>query len=425
MTLSFRDNELTISLNRKGLDRYTKISFPVTYGVFSEIETDEHICQFNLNGEISRIRSKSSHWPHPSEWLKRTAGNDWVYYSTGGYTGVFEAIGEYYLPNLPYPTNTLFGGNPFGEKAVLETRNGWHDKLCEKIADLSQFPVPVRRFLETVLENSNEKLACKAQQLIDTIGGRVTVLPPDTRHVDYNVIPVRISRGCLYHCSFCRVKTRKGFSLLSESAIKTQIQKLKHLYDKNLVNYNALSLGEHDALNCPADMIAWAAGQAYAGFDFARSYMKGSALFLFGSVDSLLRKNEADFNRLAALPYFVSVNIGLESACQRTLDVLGKPLTTEKIEAAWQKINQVNDRYPNLEITSNFVLDLDTDTLPPTHIPSVLDLVNTNRGKIKNKGLVYFSPLTFNRPSRQALFRFKQLKRQIEKPSFLYIIQRL
>ena len=122
----FENKKLKLSLNKKGCTKYTKISFPVKYGIYSEIETEDFIFQFNLNNEIIRAKSKAYAWLNPSEWLKRTIGNDWIYYSTGGYSGVFEAIGEYYLPNFQYLTNSLIGGKPFKEPLVNNIVTNWH-----------------------------------------------------------------------------------------------------------------------------------------------------------------------------------------------------------------------------------------------------------------------------------------------------------
>lgn len=82
----------------------------------------------------------------PHEWLKRTKGNDWVYYSTGGYAGVFEAIGEYYLPNFAYPPNNLLGGQPFCENTISGLTNSWYQRLTELSEGLGNAPEPVRHF---------------------------------------------------------------------------------------------------------------------------------------------------------------------------------------------------------------------------------------------------------------------------------------
>jgi len=41
-------DDTIISVNRKGADDYTKVSFPVRYGTYTEIKTPDYIFQFNL-----------------------------------------------------------------------------------------------------------------------------------------------------------------------------------------------------------------------------------------------------------------------------------------------------------------------------------------------------------------------------------------
>ncbi|MCP4021454.1 MAG: radical SAM domain-containing protein, partial [Desulfobacteraceae bacterium] len=195
-------NDFSIIINKKGDANYTKISYPLKYGIFSRLETKDLIFEFNLNNEIKHAKAKSQDWLNPSEWLKRTTGNDWIYYSTGGYTGVYSALGEYYLPNLMYPTNSLLGGKPFKEKNISNIIQNWHSLLKESIANASNLPVSVCEWLEKVKDITPENLDHKAKKLFKITGSRVTVLPPDTRHVDYNVIPLNISDGCLYKCRF-------------------------------------------------------------------------------------------------------------------------------------------------------------------------------------------------------------------------------
>lgn len=197
---TFKAGDLSIELNCQGNNEYTKVSYPVKYGLFSRLETRDYIFEFNLNHEIRHAKSKKKTWIHPSEWLKRTMGNDWVYYSSGGYSGVYEALGEYYLPNLMYQTNSLLGGKPFKEKAIDEIVKNWH----QLISQLPQTDMPDRfsRWIDTIQQQTPDGLQEKAQQLFDISGSRVTVMPPDARHVDYNIIPLTISDGCLYKCRF-------------------------------------------------------------------------------------------------------------------------------------------------------------------------------------------------------------------------------
>ncbi len=41
----------------------------------------------------------------------------------------------------------------------------------------------------------------------------------------------------------------------SKQDIDYQIKQLKQIFDNDIINFNALFLGEHDALNAPEDLI--------------------------------------------------------------------------------------------------------------------------------------------------------------------------
>jgi len=422
METGFKQDGLKIRINSPGADQYTKISYPVKYGVYSEIETENVVFQFNLNHEIVRARGKTASWIHPQEWLKRTMGNDWIYYSSGGYTGVFEAIGEYYLPNLQYPTNSVIGGAPFQTEAVDTIVSSWHTTVQSICNSANGAEERVKRFLHRAASVSPEALQQKGEALFPSQKERVTVLPPDARHVDYDVIPLNISTGCLYSCRFCRVKTGEDFKEKSRTAIKEQILGLKDLYGRDIINYNSLFLGQHDALNADKELILFAAAEAHRKFNFAASYMKGCHLFLFGSVDSLLNADADLFKKLNDLDFATYINIGLESADQKTLDLIGKPLTETKVRQAFQAIRDINGQYENIELTSNFLMD---DTLPAGHTESFYRLARQGAATLHPKGCIYLSPLAVDKPSREKLFQFNRLKTISRFPTFLYIIQRL
>ncbi len=419
---SYCADDLRISLNKTGSRRYARMSYPIHCGLFSEVETRDWLLHFNLNNEIIRAKGKSRNWPHPHEWLKRNMGNDWIYYSTGGYTGVFEATGEYYLPNLPYKSNGLLGGNPFAEAAVEDLIDSWPRILGQVRKSRIGMPAGIGDFLDEAIANSPETLAAKADSLFSICGGRSTVLPPDTRHVDYNVIPVTIATGCLYKCRFCEVKNKRPFAAKTMEEIRAQIEQLKTVYGRDLPNYNSLFLGEHDALQAGSTLILATLDETYSAFAFDHGYIDGCSVFLFGSVTSLLNTPDSFFEELDQRPYDVYINIGLESADQQTLDLLGKPLTSALVEEAFGRIQAINDRWARTEITANFVLD---DNLPETHLPAFLRLVRESLPRVKPKGCVYLSPLRFGQPSRSQTFGFNRLKVLSRVPTFLYIIQRL
>jgi radical SAM superfamily enzyme YgiQ (UPF0313 family) len=411
-----------ITLEKKGCRTYTKMSFPIHCGIFTEIETNKQVFHFSLNGEIIRAKTKGGTWGHPHEWLKRTKGNDWVYYSTGGYTGVFEATGEYYLPNFDYPTNNLLGGHPFALAEITGLTRSWHDKIMHLAENISHPPSSVDHFLTAARANTPAVLAKKAEELSAIIGGRISVLPPDARHVDYNLIPLTIAGGCLYKCRFCKVKNTIPFSEKSKEEIRDQIVRLKSLYARDLVNYNALFLGEHDALQASPELISFAMDEAFREFGFADSFIEGNKTFLFGSVTSLLGAPDQLFDELNRRPGSTYINIGLESADEETLKRLGKPISARQVREAFARMQEINDRYGNIEISANFIMD---DDLPANHYPAILQLIREQLVHTKPKGTIYFSPLTFGQPSRARLFEFNRLKIESRLPTFLYIIQRL
>ena len=366
-------------------------------------------------------RPGAKDWPDPQEWLKRTVGNDWIYYSTGGYAGVFEAIGEYYLPNTPYPTNSLIGGKFLSLPSVARLAGSWHDLLRDTAVG-HDAPGAILDFLSRVLANSPAVLQKRAEALFAISGGRVTVLPPDARHVDYNVIPLTVAEGCLYKCRFCRVKTDSPFREMEPGEVDRQIRGLKSWYGPNLVNYNALFVGEHDALCADAGLLTASIHKACTALGLFSSVMRGASVFLFASVDSLLNAPEWLFVDLERFPAAIYINVGLESADQETLDRLGKPVTAAMISQAFARMQEINDRFANIEVTANFIID---EELPESHIPAFLRLVRDGLNRKKPKGCIYLSPRRIGRPSRSILFDFHRLKRESRLPTFLYIIQRL
>jgi hypothetical protein len=287
---TYRLNDLEINIDKQGSNRYTKATYPVRYGRFCEVKTPQYLFQYNLNGELKTIRGLNSDWPHPAEWLKRTDANDWVFYSVGRYHRLFSFLGEYYLPCFSYPNNSPWEYNPFGDFTIQKALAAGSRLLADLRPLLTNgVPSRIKNFAGRILHHHANTLSSRTEKRHQIIGGPVSVLPPDTRHVDYEVIPLMVADGCLYHCDFCCVKTPRSFQRRSEANIRRQIRRLKTFYGANLGNYNALFLGNHDALAAGGDLIGMSAVEAYEAFDFEKSHIKNPALFLFGSADSLLK----------------------------------------------------------------------------------------------------------------------------------------
>lgn len=422
----FEIDNLHITLDKEGASAYSKVSYPLRYGRFAEIKTPEHVFQFNLNGELKFIHGTGKGWPNRSEWLKRTITGDWTYYSTGGYDGHYDLFGEYYIPYLSYPSNNINSWDPFNEDAIVYAIKAW-GRLHKRLIELNSTSLPesIRVFLDLVILNSPDELRRQSGRIHEIIGDTITVLPPDTRHVDYDVIPIIIADGCLYRCSFCRVKSHFKFKERSRENIKTQVEKLKEFFNTDISNYNSLFLGQHDAVNSSGNLVEFAARYAFDTFDLKNSNIKTPNLFMFGSVDSIIKSGYEVFEKIDKLPFQTYINVGLESSDQKTLDKLGKHITEEEVERAFAKIMDINRRHEHIEVTSNFVFGPD---LPNGHIDSFFRLIEKNFDHHFYKGSIYFSPLinAENMEWKGNVKReFFKLKVKIPVPSFLYLIQRM
>ncbi len=419
----FQFDGLDITLEKEGARTFSKVSYPIRYGRFSEIRTPAHTFQCTLNGEIRYILGKNNLWPHPNEWFKRTLSNDWIYYSTGGYEGVYSLMGEFYLPCLSYPSNPIITTYSF-EKELLEKALCAWETTIERIQAFRKDDIPeaLLTFFESLSANNEHALKRKADKLHSAIQGRMTVLPPDARHVDYDVIPITVADGCLYNCGFCRVKTGQPFSPRTEENVLDQILKLCAIIARDLPNYNAVFLGQHDSLNADPRLIEIAAQKAYEIFEFKKSFMRGSYLFLFGSVDSFLHSQDSLFNRLNRLPFYTYINLGLESVDSETLSILKKPVADKSVYEAFKKMIAVNRQYENIEVTANFVIG---DYLPKSHDAALCDLLGNGIDRTYSKGAVYLSPLDKIKNKRAILKRFFEIKNISRLPVFIYLIQRL
>jgi radical SAM superfamily enzyme YgiQ (UPF0313 family) len=421
-----QQQHLMINVEKDGPDKLVKQTFPLRYGKYSEIRTPDFEFCFNLNGEIKSIRGLKPDWPHPAEQFKRTAGNDWVYYTVGdksGDDGIISWMGEYYLPCLPYASNPVWEIKYFSNPVVMSALAKWSQLFANLYMANSKGLYPhAKDLIQRILANDDRILYERSQHLNKIIGGRVSVLPPDTRHVDYDIIPLTIADGCLYHCRFCCVKTDQKFQIRSKENIHEQLGALKGHFGANLANYHALFLGNHDALAAGVDLICFSAEEAYHAFGFRQRKDKKPYLYLFGSVGSFLGAGQDFIEQLNRLPFYTYINIGFESINSKTLSLIGKPITAEHVKEAFEKMIKINAAFDRVEVTGNFIAG---DNLPPEHDSSLTHLLKHANAKKNSKGAIYLSPLKDSPKKRELLPRIYKIKEESRLPVFVYLIQRL
>jgi hypothetical protein len=417
--------DMIITTEKMGAREYAKVSYPIRYGLYHEIKTRDYLFQFNLHGEVKYVSGRLD-WPNPAEWLKRSPGNDWTYYSSGDYNGIVERFGEYYFPCFPYASNSIMADEPFTYGAVQRALAS-AALLPERLARMCRAGAPpeIARFCERAAACDARTLARRGKEFHALIGGRVSVLPPDARHADYEVAPVILADGCLYNCRFCSVKSGQGLAVRPKANVLAQIKGLKTFLGPDARNYNALFLGQHDALAAGADLIECAAEAAYEALEFEHSLMGRPALFLFGSVDSFLRAGERLFGSLDRMPFLTYINLGLESADGATLRFLGKPVSEASVRDAFARMGDINKSYDRIEVSANFVIGLG---LPQRHLSSLIGLADSRPHC--GKGSIYISPIvpggSMGREEKRALLgQFDTIKAECPLPAFLYLIQRL
>ncbi len=423
---SFRIGNLSVTTEKKGRKKSIKSSSPNRFGVYSEIRTRDYEFQFNLNGEIKSIRGLSMNWPHPAEILKRTDGNDWIYHSVGaavGYQKIKDCIGEYYLPCPAYPTNAVWAFSPYSDPNVAQGIGAWYE-LFGTLHELDRQKIPKSAdgFIDRILYSNDDILHRRSEALYEIIGSKISVLPPDTRHVDYEVIPLIIADGCRYNCGFCEVKTNRPFQTRTPENITEQLKNLKSHYGADICNYNGLYLGNHDALGADEKLLGWSATEAFSELGLNCGLDSRPKLFLFGSVDSLLDADSSMFATLNELPFKSYINIGFESVDAQTLRDLKKPIGIEKVETAFRKMLSVNRVFENLEVTGNFLLG---DSLSSEHNRSLGELLQQVPENDGSKGTIYLSPLMNSHRSTSLLPLFFEIKNRSRLPTYLYLIQRM
>jgi hypothetical protein len=407
----------------QGRNDWRKFSFPVSYGIFTKIKWKGYEFDFSLRGHLKRISGNGTVWPNPLERMKRTDGNDFLYYGMEGYESTFDLLNAYYFPHNEVYRSPLSDDTPIQDSHVRKALSAFDHFLVEAEKLLaSGINGEVGSLLKRVTALDRDALAREGAKLHRAMGGPFPILPPDTINVDYEVIPLRVMDGCPHDCGFCRFKADTPYRTLDKEDILDQLRSLKLLYGEDLINYNSLVLGENNALAAGGDLLEFAAVMAFEMLSFNRSFYPGEPnLFLFGSAALFLKTPEADFRRLNALPYNLYLNLGLESPDEETLTFIGKKSAGVVVREAFQKALHINRVYPRINVTSNFILG---KSLPSRHVEGLKALLG-GVSPWQDKGTVYLSPLIGSSDRRQILKEFREIKRISSLPVYLYLMQRL
>jgi radical SAM superfamily enzyme YgiQ (UPF0313 family) len=263
-------------------------------------------------------------------------GNRWLLYDSGAYQDVFELTGRYYFP-IPFgQEETAFGTADSGRlRKVLA--------LADEAAARFGFP-------------DTAELSAQAARLRSILKATVPVLPPDAICVDYDILPLMLTKGCMHNCRFCAVKTSGELERLSLNEFQQQVKEAAEWVGKDSTNCTGIYLGQNDALAAGIETLAQAARAT-------RAYCRTERLFLFGSPDSLMAcyKEAGNMDRLIAemeaVPFEeIYLNIGLESFDQKALELLGKPIAASSIEDAFLLGTELARQTRNWNVSFNFVL---------------------------------------------------------------------
>jgi len=181
---SYRLKDMTVTLETEGSGGVPRLGALAPAVTYTEIRTADHAFLFYHNSQIRSVRGLGVDWPHPYERLKRTDGNDWVYYavSTGGAgPGLFESLGQYYLPCPTYPSNSPWRHDPFSRPGVMGAFAAW-SRLYATICQIPRTAMAsaLAEVLDGIANNDESALYARARMRQAIIGTPVPVLPPAT-----------------------------------------------------------------------------------------------------------------------------------------------------------------------------------------------------------------------------------------------------
>ncbi len=378
----------------KGRASFLPVSYPSFEGIKHLIRFNGYKFIFDLTGHIKLILNDSADWPDHFIKIKRTIANEWIIYLSYGYEDIYSLTGVYYIPireSLSYVPIWL--DNPFKNNCFEQTIKSFKN-LIISLSNYNTKNIKVdfnisKIIAQIVRVNKLEELRKQANIFHHILKGTVPILPPDTITVDYNVIPIFISDGCLYNCRFCCLKTGNEWRQRTNKEIIDQIYGLRDFLSDDIINYSAIFLGQNDALSSSPDILLETARIAFKVL-LDKSIFKEKTLYLFGSTTSLLNTPRWIFKELDKIGYrHIYINCGLESFEQDVLNMIGKPITSKEVEDAYRFSVDINKDYSCVEISLNFLI---SESFPEIHLKTLLKKLSNPTTKLP-KGTIYLSPM--------------------------------
>jgi hypothetical protein len=431
MMVCLRVGDVTVQFDRDGNRNFSKAGMVNWLGKPVLVLAGSYRFHFDLEGRIQRIDGLVG---RPWDWVQRTMANDWIYYDK-----VWEPH------SLPEPSGIIgdvfWAVNGRTDLPMLEGHNGLErdyagkafdafDGLIGSIQDLARrgpevysesgeaaHPEDSGRlwdFLGKAARNDRAQLQKVADRLHE-IHGHMAVLPPDTIHVDYRVLPIRVMDGCPNTCGFCMARGESEFAVRSKSNIDGQIDAVADAYGADLNNYNSVVFGECDALTSP--LVEYAANRAFDVFRCGSSFHAGSNLFMFSTTRTLCGQPDGTFDMLEALPFGnVYINVGWEAATDTALSRLQKQQTAEEVLLGMEKAGRINRAYKKVKVSGNFI------AADGFECGNIVEAIRSAR----YGGQLFLSPLRGQCSSAQALRDLRAIRNASpEVRVHLYTMQRM
>ncbi|MEF3168947.1 MAG: radical SAM protein [Deltaproteobacteria bacterium] len=387
---------------------YEPVSYISFSGYYHEVFHRPITFITDLNGALKWVYIEESDFIVEAGILfKRTQGGKWIFYDSSLYSECFDLTGIHYLP---VSMDFSYGGiQSERDKNRLKQALSLWDKLLA--SHYAQNP--------HVFFFDNRGLLRRDLQLRRILKGTIPVIPPEAVFVDYDVIPVLLSHGCLSNCSFCCVKTGGEPTFRPISEVKMQIRAIKEWIGQDGKNYSTVFFGQNDALSVDTNLLEEAAYSVFKAFSLKNAYIRPTRLMMFGSPISLLEKKLTDFSRLDSLPFDkVHINVGIESLDDKTLNVIGRPFGSEVNQKAIRQIHEIHESTQKIEVSINFLIG---PNLPQCHFASLSH--HLQNFPFMGKGCVFVSPLFGEYKGigqvKRDVFYLKALSKV---PVFLYLL---